>query len=89
MLTLISMDHLDLTVEHRGVTKAFHINFRKYGWSYRFTTDVNGTEVIFEPDEERNLRAIVPTAQQDNSNVRELVPLIALELQKIFKINSD
>jgi hypothetical protein len=78
------MEHFDLNIEHRGLTKTFHGTFSKYGWSYRFSVDVEGSEVIFEPDEERNLRVIVPLANQHDSKLRELVTLIAQELTEIF-----
>jgi hypothetical protein len=78
------MEHFDLNIEHRGLTKTFHGTFSKYGWSYRFTIDVEGTDVIFEPDEERNLRVIVPLGKQEDSKLRELVSLIAHELREIF-----
>jgi hypothetical protein len=45
------MEHFDLTIEHRGLTKTFQVTFTQYGWSYRFTVDVDGSEIIFEPDE--------------------------------------
>lgn len=76
------MQEFELNIKHRGETKTFHGTFSKYGYSYRFTIDIEGNEVIFEPDEERNLRAIVPAAMQDHSKMKELVPLIAEELQK-------
>lgn len=79
------MDHFDLDIEYRGQTKTFHGTFSQYGYSYRFMINVEGSEVIFEPDEERNLRAIVPSAIQNNSNIREMVALIGQELHNIFK----
>jgi hypothetical protein len=74
------MDHFDIDIEYRGSTKTFQGTFSKYGWSYRFTVDVDGCEVIFEPDEERNLRAIVPAAKQHDTKTREIVKLIGEEL---------
>jgi hypothetical protein len=78
------MEDFDLNIEHRGETKTVHGTFGKYGWSYRFTIDVDGTEVIFEPDEERHLRAIVPSTKQHDPSMKELVRLIAHELEEIF-----
>ena len=78
------MEEFEITINHHGEQKTFHGTFGKYGYSYRFTLDVDGSQIIFEPDEERNLRAIVPPAQHDNSKMRELVSLIAGELTAIF-----
>ena len=75
------MDHFDIDVGYRGSTRTFHVTFTKYGWSYRFVVDVDGCEVIFEPDEEMNLRAVVPSGKTDNSKIKELVALIGHELQ--------
>jgi hypothetical protein len=74
----------DIAVEHRGVTKIFHGTFSKYGYSYRFTISVQGVDAIFEPDEERNLRAIVPPGIEYDSTTKELVTLIGHELGKLL-----
>ena len=76
------MDTFDIVIEHRGMTRTFSVSFGKYGYSYRFTIDVNGEEIVFEPDEERNLRAMTTSSSQSNSTTRELVELIGIELQK-------
>ena len=78
------MEDFDLDIEYHGETKTVHGTFGKYGWSYRFNVDVDGTAVIFEPDEERNLRAIVPSAKQHDATMKELVQLIAQEITLIF-----
>ena len=79
------MEHFDLDINHRGQTRTFHGTFTKYGYTYRFTINVDGSEVIYEPDEENNLRAIVPSAVQDKSKIKELVELIGHELRLIFQ----
>jgi hypothetical protein len=80
--TLTPMEHFEFNIEHRGETKTFHGTFGKYGYSYRFIVDVDGSEVIFEPDEERNLRAVVTSGMHNDSKMRELVAIIGQELQK-------
>jgi len=30
------------------------------GYTHKFGVDVNGQNIIFEPDEERNYRAVIP-----------------------------
>jgi len=76
------METFDITVEHRGVSRTFQGRFNTYGFSYRFIVEINGMEVIFEPDEERNLRAVVLSAKSSDNKLEELVGLIGEELQK-------
>lgn len=76
------MERFSLSIKHHGQTRSYHGVFSQYGFSYRFTVDVDGNEVIFEPDEERNLRAIMPVIKKDDANMRELVALIGEELTR-------
>jgi hypothetical protein len=76
------MDTFDIDIRHEGNVRTFHGTFGKYGYSYRFIIDIEGVAVIFEPDEERNLRAIVPPASQHDANIKQLVTLLGNELQK-------
>lgn len=75
-------DSLEICVDHRGQSKCFPVTFRKFGYSYRITVIVNDTEVIFEPDEERNFRARVEDHAKVTKELQELIPLIANELGK-------
>lgn len=75
-------DDFILTVPYRGESSDYAAGLRVRGYSYHIVVQVNETEVIFEPDEERNFRAIVP----HNGNVPvDLLQAIAEELEKQFK----
>ncbi len=50
---------VDLPVIINGHQRFFKAQLLKFGFVYKFKVDVKGQEVIFEPDEERNCRAIV------------------------------
>ena len=76
---------LDICVEHRGQTKCFPSIFTQTGFSYRMTVTVHDTEVIFEPDEERQWRARLENNTTMNKEVQELIPLIADELKELLK----
>ena len=76
------MEHFEINIEHRGTAKTFQGTFAKFGYSYRFTINVEGTEVIFEPDEERNFRAVVLPGIQDDAKIKEIVKLIGQELRE-------
>jgi hypothetical protein len=73
---------IEICVEHRGQTKCFPAVFSKYGYSYRITITILDTNVIFEPDEERQWRARIENNTPMTRDLQELVPLIAAELDE-------
>ncbi len=56
----------DLPVEYKGKEYIFKAKLVVYGYSHKFHVDVNGEEIIFEPDEERNYRAVLNYSDTDN-----------------------
>jgi hypothetical protein len=48
-----------LPVKHQGKTMEFEARLVVLGYTHKFLVDVNGTEVVFEPDESREYRAIL------------------------------
>jgi len=59
----------------------------RYAYSYKIEVDVEGTLVYFEPDEERNWRALIgqeEVAVNRNLN-RELLKAIASSIEEIVK----
>ena len=74
------MEGFDITIDHCGATKSFQ-RFGRYGWSYRFIMDIEGTEVIVEPDEEKNLRAVLPSPASVDNKLKELVGLVAADIR--------
>lgn len=48
----------DLPVTYNGKERLFPARLLQLGYTHRFQVDVYGTEVLFEPDEERRYRAI-------------------------------
>jgi len=75
-------DDFILTVTYRGIASDYAAELQVRGFSYHIAVLVDQTAVIFEPDEERNFRAIVP----HNVNVPvDLLQAIAEELEKQFK----
>ena len=53
-------DQFDLPVEYKGSHYHFKTTLVVYGFSHRFNVDVHGQSILFEPDEEKNYRAILP-----------------------------
>jgi len=52
-------DVFDIPVEYGGKQLSFKAELLSYGYSYRIKIDVYGTDILFEPDEERNFRAMI------------------------------
>ena len=65
----------------------FPAQLLRYAYSYKIEVDVEGTPVYFEPDEERNWRAMV--GQEEVSVNRklsgELLKAIASSIEEIVK----
>ena len=43
-----------IPLDYMGKSYEFETRIMSYGYTYRIEVDVEGTKVIFEPDEERN-----------------------------------
>ncbi len=74
------MDYdLEVPVTYKNQELIFYAKFIQFGYSYKFEVDVNGILIFFEPDEERNFRAIIDsTIDHGNHKIdKELIKLIA------------
>ena len=49
----------ELPVTFNGKEMEFQGKFLDYGYSSKIELDIEGTKVMFEPDEERNWRALI------------------------------
>ena len=82
------MDYdLEVPVTYKNQELIFYAKFIQFGYSYKFEVDVNGILVSFEPDEERNFRAIIdPTIDHANHKIdKELIQLISEALAAMLK----
>ena len=82
------MDYdLEVPVTYKNQELIFYAKFIQFGYPYKFEVDVNGIIVFFEPDEERNFKAILdPSIDQGNHKIdKELIQLIAETLMIILK----
>lgn len=79
-------DSFDITVAFKGTEHQFPAELRPFGFSYRIWVKVGEAELLFEPDEERNFRAIlhneIPHHRQPDP---ALVAAIAAELESQLK----
>jgi hypothetical protein len=65
----------------------FPARLLNYGYSYKLEVDIEGSTVLFEPDEERNWRALI-APEEINANKKISVALlkaIAFSIEEILK----
>lgn len=78
---------LEVPVTYKNQELIFNAKFIQFGYSYKFDVDVNGILVFFEPDEERNFRAVIdPVIDYGNHKIdKELIQLIAEALATMLQ----
>jgi hypothetical protein len=82
------MEDFELPVTFKGKELLFPAHLAQLGYTYKVMVQVEHGQVVFEPDEERNWRAV---ASEDllgsgsrNMPPAELVAAMAESLQQIF-----
>jgi len=75
-----------LTVPYKGKQQEFETELMVTGYTYKFRTMVNGTEVFFERDDAGEFRALAPNAdaKQLQSLDPGLLQAIAQQLEIIL-----
>ncbi len=85
---IYTMDEsFEIPVLFRGQQLNFTSRLLVYGYNHKIEVDVNGIQIMFEPDEERNYRALINLEQiqkSDKVNV-ELLKAIAAAIESIVK----
>jgi hypothetical protein len=76
-------DTVELPVEYKGKVLILNASVFITGYTHKFTVEVNGQAVIFEPDEERNYRAVI--ANEGTLVDRVLIGVIAKRLKELFQ----
>jgi hypothetical protein len=80
-------EQFELPVECKGQELMLKASLLVTGYTHKFNVDVNGQNIIFEPDDEGSYRAVIPYDDIDNNSSvdKELIKLIATTIEKIFK----
>ena len=80
-------EKFQLPVEYKGEELALNTSLLVTGFTHKFVVEVYGQEVIFEPDEERKYRAIIPYEQVGKNKTLDqgLLKVIASVLQVLIK----
>ena len=78
-------EQFDLPVQYKGHQLIFKGTLIVHGYTHKFNVDVNDQTILFEPDEEKNYRAVInPIDFESNKNIDiELLKKIAEVLWKI------
>jgi hypothetical protein len=77
----------ELPITYKGEELLFPARLLQIGYTHRFAVDVYGQEVFFEPDEERNYRALIDAAHlESNKKISvDLLQAIAEGIEAILK----
>ena len=80
-------EQFELPVNYKGRQYLFKAALLVFGFTHKFRVDINGQTVIFEPDEERNYRAIINYEDADNHKEIdvELLRKITEAIEEIVK----
>lgn len=80
-------DTFDIPVTYRGKELLFKSQLLILGYTHKISVDVNGTEVLYEPDEERNYRAVIDLEKMEGMKTieKELLKAIAGAIESIVK----
>jgi hypothetical protein len=73
-----------IPVLYKGKEIGFNARLLVLGYTHKIQVDVNGQEVLFEPDEERNYRAVIANPQEKQPDV-ELLRILAQTIEAIVK----
>ena len=74
-----------LVVNYRGKEYQLDSELRVYGYTHKIAIKLEGEEILFEQDEERNYRAIIPDYEGSKTKIDiGLVQAIAKELEAAF-----
>ena len=75
-------ENFEIRVIYKGKEHSFPASLISTGYNYKIQVDVLGKTISFEPDEERNWRAVIPYEEIDkNKNLnKDLLNAIAISI---------
>ena len=85
MLDEIAGEDFDLPVLHNGREELLPARLMRMGYSYKIVVQVGECEVIFEPDEERNFRAVIENDELRHKIDFGLLRSVGEALEKNFR----
>lgn len=80
-------DSFEIPVTYKDKDYNFPATLLNYGYTIKLEVDVDNTKVLFEPDEERNWRALISfeDIQANKKMDPELLKAIAISIEAITK----
>ncbi len=60
-------EQFELPMEYKGKQLMLNASLLVTGYTHKFNVDVNGQNIIFEPDDEGSYRAIIPYDDLDKN----------------------
>jgi hypothetical protein len=73
-----------IPVHYKGVERQFEASLQVLGYIHRFHVAVDGTDVIFEKDEEGSYRAVIPPETPGKPPETPLLQAIAAAIEQIL-----
>lgn len=80
-------DEFELPVTFDKQQLHFTTRLLNYGYSYKLEVDIEGTKVLFEPDEERSWRALISheDVQADKKLNTDLLRAVTSAIEEVLK----
>jgi len=74
-----------LVVDYKGKEYQFESELRVFGYTHKIAINLEGAEILFEPDEEGNYRAVIPDYEGSKTKIDiGLIQAIIKELEAAF-----
>ena len=74
-----------LVVNHKDKEYQLEGELRVFRYTHKIAIKLDGEEILFEPDEERNYRAVIPDHEGPKKEIDiGLIQAIAKELEAVF-----
>ena len=79
-------ESFEIPFNFQGEEMQVPAEFQPLGYTYRIKITIQGITVFFEPDEEKNYRAVIMPGEQENSKnlPNGLLETISEKLQELF-----
>jgi hypothetical protein len=74
-----------LVVNYKGKEYQIESELRVFGYTHKIAINLEGEEILFEPDEERNYRTVIPGYEGSKTEMdMGLIQAITKELEATF-----
>lgn len=85
ILLLFMYDTFELPVAYKNETLMMPAQLVQTGYTHGFKVDVDGQEILFEPDEEGNYRALVKADESQQEIRTDLLESIARAIEAVTR----